>query len=174
MIKIRQADIRDLEVLALLGRITWAETFGSLFTRWEDVQNYVDENFSIESIKSFIENPKVYFWIAYFNNLPIGYAKIEMDVVTNNINGKKVCQLRNIYVLNDFHSKKVGSLLWSSMLVKVLELNCDTMWLSVLHSNTKAINFYLKNNFYNKGAFDLKIGAESFIMNIMIREFNNS
>lgn len=174
MIKIKKADIEDIEVLALLGRTTWIETFSSLFKKREDIQNYADEHFSIENTKLFVDNPNAYFWIAYVNDLPIGYAKIEMNTVSDHIKGKNVCKLINFYVLSDFHSKKIGSLLWANILEKINELNCDTMWLAVLHTNTKAINFYLKHDFYKDDAFDLKIGDESFVMNIMIKDVKNN
>ncbi len=172
LIEIKQANVKDLEVLALMGRITWAETFGSLFKRRKDVKDYVDNNFSISEIKSFLENPNTYFWLAYFNGFPVGYAKIENNVESELVQGKNVCKLRNIYVLNDFHSKKIGLGLWNMMLEKVKELKCDKIWLSVLHTNNKAINFYKENEFYNVGDFQLKIGIDSFIMNIMVRECN--
>ncbi|WP_040278025.1 GNAT family N-acetyltransferase [Psychroserpens damuponensis] len=172
-IKIKQADIKDLEVLALLGRLTWIETFSSLFKKRIHVQEYADENFSIETIKSFIDNPNAYFWIAYVNDLPIGYAKIEMNVVSDHVKGKNVCKLINLYVFSDFHSKKIGRLLWSNILNKVNALDCDKMWLAVLSTNIKAINFYLKNDFYNDDAFDLNIGDERFVMNIMVKDFKN-
>ncbi|PKA81982.1 acetyltransferase (GNAT) family protein [Ulvibacter sp. MAR_2010_11] len=171
-IEIKQANENDLEILALLGRITWAETFGKLFRREKDVKDYGDTNFSISEIRSSLENPNVYFWIAYFYEFPVGYAKIENLIDSKLVQGKTVCKLRNIYVLNDFHSKRIGLGLWNRMLEKVKELKCDKMWLSVLHSNDKAINFYKENDFYKVGDFNLKIGIDSFIMNIMVRELN--
>ncbi|MFC4720933.1 GNAT family N-acetyltransferase [Geojedonia litorea] len=169
-IEIKHADHQDLELLALLGRVTWAETFGTLFQREKDVKDYVDTNFSISAIKSYLENPNTYFWLAYYNGFPVGYAKIENHVKTELVQGTKVCKLRNIYVLKDFHSKKIGLALWSIMLEKVKELQCDKIWLAVLHTNDKAIKFYKDNEFYTVGDFNLNIGIDSFIMNIMVRE----
>ncbi|MDW5289632.1 GNAT family N-acetyltransferase [Formosa sp. PL04] len=172
MIEIKQASEHDVEVLALLGRVTWIETFGALFHNWEDVQDYANETFSIKTLRSFIENPKGKIWVAYYNGIPIGYSKIELGAESDQVKGNNICKLVNIYVLHDFHSKKIGSLLLSKVLDEVVGLQCDKLWLSVLHTNTKAINLYKKNNFYTAGTFDYIIGANSFIMNTMVRDFN--
>lgn len=170
-IKIKQADKNDYEILALLGRITWKETFASLFRRKEDVKNYADNNFSISIVKSFLENPNANFWIAYLNEFPVGYAKIEMHVDSDVVKGKNVCKLHNFYVLNEFHSMRIGLQLWNKILERVKEQKCDKMWLSVLHTNDKAIQFYKENNFSRVGDFNFEIGIDSFLMNVMVREF---
>ncbi len=157
LIEIKQANVNDIELLALIGRITWAETFGSLFRRSEDVKNYVDKNFSICTVKTFLEHPNTYFWIAYYNKFPVGYAKIEMHVDSDLVRGQNICKLCNIYVLRDFHSKRIGLGLWNMMLEKVKDKQCDKMWLSVLHSNDKAINFYKKMLFIMLGILILKL-----------------
>ncbi|WP_229720468.1 GNAT family N-acetyltransferase [Winogradskyella helgolandensis] len=171
MITIKQAEKNDYEILALLGRTTWKETFAALFRRKEDAKNYADHNFSISMVKSFLKNPNAHFWIAYVNEFPVGYAKIEMHTDSEFVKGKNTCKLHNFYVLNDFHSMKIGLKLWNKILEKVKEQKCDNMWLSVLHTNDKAIQFYKENNFNRVANYDFEIGIDSFLMHIMVREF---
>ena len=170
-IKIKKADKNDYEVIALLGRITWKETFASLFRKKEDANDYADNHFSISIVKSFLENPNAYFWIAYLNEFPVGYAKIEMYADSDIVKGKNVCKLHDFYVLNDFHSMKIGLKLWNKILEKVKEQKCDKMWLSVLHANDKAIKFYKENDFFKASDFNFEIGIDTFLMNVMVRDF---
>ena len=48
------------------------------------------------------------------------------------------------------------------LLKKAKELNFNKIWLSVLNSNERAINFYKKNGFEKIGNHDFQIGKENF------------
>ena len=47
MIRIQKAKTQDLEILALLGRLTWAESHGQYIDDKNDIPKYLNENFSI-------------------------------------------------------------------------------------------------------------------------------
>ena len=57
---------------------------------------------------------------------------------------------------------KIGFELQDHLLKKAKELNFNKVWLSVLNSNERAINFYKKNRFEKIGNHDFQIGKENF------------
>ena len=161
-IEIRLANKEDAQFIALLGRITFTETFGHFFRDKQDLLNYYNSTFSIEKIENGISKPNNVFWIAFANRLPVGYAKLKLNSKSEFIADENICQLQKIYVLKDFLSMKIGFELQNRLLKKAKEKGFSKIWLSVLDSNEQAINFYIKNGFMEIGNHDFQIGKENF------------
>jgi|GEM_PF-708870 len=143
-IEIRLAEKQDAQFIALLGRTTFTETFGHFFRDQKDLIDYYNLTFSVQKIEDGIKKPNNLFWIAFVNRLPVGYAKLKLNSSSEFIESKEVCQLQKIYVLKDFLSMKIGFELQDRLLKKAKALNFNKIWLSVLNSNERAINFYKK------------------------------
>lgn len=161
-IEIRLAKEEDAQFIALLGRVTFTETFGHLFRDQNDLIDYYNYTFSVQKIEDGMKKQNNIFWIAFVNRLPVGYAKLKLDSKSEFIDSKDVCQLQKIYVLKDFLSMKIGFELQDSLLKKAKELNFGKVWLSVLNSNERAVNFYKKTGFQKIGNHDFQIGKENF------------
>ena len=161
-LEIRLARKEDAPFIALLGRTTFTETFGHFFRDQQDLIDYYNSTFSVQKIEAGIEKPNNLFWIAFANRLPVGYAKLKLHSNSEFLDSKEVCQLQKIYVLKDFLSMKIGFGLQDLLLKKAKELNFNKVWLSVLNSNERAINFYKKNGFEKIGNHDFQIGKENF------------
>ena len=161
-IEIRLAKKEDAQFIALLGRTTFTETFGHLFRDQKDLIDYYNLTFSVQKIEDGMKKQNNIFWIAFVNRLPVGYAKLKLHSCSEFIESKDVCQLQKIYVLKDFLSMRIGFELQDSLLKKAKELGFNKVWLSVLNSNERAINFYKKNGFEKIGNHDFQIGKENF------------
>ena len=160
--EIRLAKKEDAPFIALLGRITFTETFGHFFRDQKDLIDYYNLTFSVQKIEAGIEKPNNVFWVAFVNRLPVGYAKLKLHSPSEFIESTSVCQLQKIYVLKGFLSMKIGFELQNSLLEKAKELTFDHVWLSVLNSNERAIDFYKKGGFEEIGNHDFQIGKENF------------
>lgn len=171
-ITIRIAIVADAEYISLLGRVTFTETFGHLFNDRQDLIAYYERTFSVQKIRNGIKNPNNIFWLAFVNELPVGYAKLKLDSPSNFINSPRVSQLQKIYILKDFLSLKIGYELQNKMLLKATKHKSDHIWLSVLESNHKAITFYQKNQFHEVGNHDFQIGKEIFSFNVMSKKLD--
>jgi ribosomal protein S18 acetylase RimI-like enzyme len=169
-IEIRLANKHDAQSIALLGRITFTETFGRLFRVRKDLLNYYDAKFSVEKLETSITTPSNIFWIAFVNCLPVGYAKLKLNSKSELIDTENICQLQKIYVLKDFLSMKIEFQLQKLLLEKAKELKFEKIWLSVLHSNERAINFYKKNKFEKVGNHGFQIGKEHFEFIVMSKD----
>ena len=162
MLEIRKAHVDDASFIALLGRITFTETFGHLFRYKEDLTDYFNETFSVEKMAMGLQKAENIFWIAFEDKLPVGYAKLKLYSKSPFLDSENVCQLQKIYVLKDFLSQKVGLKLQYELLAEAQKRKFEQIWLSVLHSNERAIQFYAKNGFREIGKHDFQIGRENF------------
>ena len=170
MTSIVLAQESDAEFIALLGRMTFTESFGHLFRDKNDLLEYYERTFSVQKLRNSITKPKTVYWIAKANDLPVGYAKLKLDYESEFIRSESICQLQKIYVLKDLLSMKVGLKLQNALLDKAKDLGFDKIWLSVYVGNERAINFYLKNDFNHIGDHKFVIGQEEFDFIAMVKQ----
>lgn len=166
-IQARIANDKDIEYIALLGRVTFTETFGHLFRDKRDLLTYCHKTFSVEKIAQSIAKPHTHFWIAFVNRLPVGYAKLKLKSPSEFIDSKNTSQLQKIYVLQDFLSMNIGFELQRQLLEKARKEKSETIWLSVLKENLRATKFYLKHGFVEVGEHGFQIGKEHFDFTVM-------
>lgn len=171
-IEIRIATTDDAAHIALLGRITFQETFGHLFNDEQDLLDYYDATFAVDKIENSFSKPNNVYWIAFVDRLPVGYAKLKLNSKSAFISDSAICQLQKIYVLKDFLAMKIGYALQNLLLDKVKTEGFNQVWLSVLHTNERAIRFYLKNGFQKIGTHDFQIGKENFNFIAMSKHFS--
>lgn len=167
MKSIRIADENDAEHIASLGKITFEQTFGHLFEDKQDLVQYLDKTFSVAKIESSLQKVNNVYWIATYDNEPVGYAKLKLNSTSPFLKSESTSQLQKIYVLKDFISKKIGKELTNALLTKAKEKGSNEIWLSVLNENFKAIQFYKKGDFKVVGEHDFQIGKESFDFVVM-------
>jgi ribosomal protein S18 acetylase RimI-like enzyme len=162
MIKIKKATEADTDVLALLGRLTWAESHGHYVEDKSDVSKYLNENFSVSKMKQEIKDPKKLFYIIYADDLPVGYGKLIINAINESVASQNCCQLQRIFILNEFIPLKIGKLLLSFLVEQVKALQLDTMWLTVYIKNDRAIRFYEKNEFKNVGNLNFIVNGKAY------------
>ncbi len=75
------------------------------------------------------------------------YSELERPSNRENIKAEVECEIYNIAVKREFQNRGIGNKLLDKLVLLTKENNCQSIWLEVRHSNTKAINFYQKNNF---------------------------
>ena len=167
MINIRKADIDDVITISNLGRITFSDTFESFFNNKNDLFAYLEDTFSQKSIQNSILKAESIYWIAFYDNTPIGYAKVKLDFVSQLIIPPKACYLDKIYVVKAFISKGIGMELHKTLMHEVTSLKYQHIWLSVLKENQKAINFYQKNGYQAIDIYSQNIGSQKFEFVVM-------
>jgi ribosomal protein S18 acetylase RimI-like enzyme len=170
-IAIRKATTEDVIALALLCRVTFREAFGHLF---EDTQNLIDyfaKSFSISALTDKINDNNNVYWLAFSDNLPVGYAKLIKRSPSKFIQDSQVSELQRIYVLNDFLNQKIGHQLQDAVFDEVKAIGAKHLWLSVYVDNLKAIRFYRKYAFNQLGTHTFNILKQSFEFSVMCKAF---
>ncbi|BAO76739.1 GNAT family N-acetyltransferase [Winogradskyella sp. PG-2] len=162
MIKIKQAQEADIDVLALLARLTWAESHGHYIEDKNDLLKYLNKNFSVSKTTQDINNPKQIFYIVYVNDLPVGYAKLILNAENESVVSQNNCRLERIFILNDFIPLKIGKQLLHFVEEEAKKLLLDTIWLTVYIKNSRAIRFYEKNEFKNVGDINFIVSGKAY------------
>jgi ribosomal protein S18 acetylase RimI-like enzyme len=162
MIKIKTAKEADTDVLALLGRLTWAESHGHYIDDKDNLLKYLNSNFSVSKTKQEINNPKNLFYIIYVDDLPVGYAKLIVNAINESVASKNTCRLERIFIQNEFIPLKIGQQLLTFVEEKAKALQLDTMWLTVYIKNKRAIRFYERNEFKNVGKLNFIVSGVEY------------
>ncbi len=164
-IEIKKATIANLIQLQEIGQLTFSETFSSTNSE-ENMQQYSEEGFSIEKVTAELQNPDSEFYLATLNETVIGYLKINFGRAQTELKDDKALEIERIYVLHQFHGKKVGQLLYDQAIQIAQQKKADYVWLGVWEENPRAIQFYTKNGFveFDKHIFVLGDDEQTDIM----------
>jgi len=156
MIEIKKANIKDLSTIQDISIRSFTETFSEINTS-ENMEKYLKESFNTAQLTLEINNPDSPFYIAYWDNEPVGYLKLNLGNAQTETVEDETIEIQRIYVLKDFHGKKLGQLLLDQAIKTAQEYQVDYAWLGVWEENHRAIQFYAKNGFvtFDKHVFTL-------------------
>ncbi|WP_410006732.1 N-acetyltransferase family protein [Aequorivita nionensis] len=163
--KIRKVNIKDIEKLKEIGKLTFAETFSSENSE-DNMREYLENGFSTEKLTTELTDQNAEFYFAELDGKTIGYLKINVGQSQTEIKDKNALEIERIYVLKEFHGKKVGQILYDKAIELAKEKNVDYVWLGVWEQNLRAIRFYEKNGFvaFDKHVFKLGNDEQTDIM----------
>jgi len=170
MIEIRKVNISQAKLLADLSRITYVESHGHFIEDKNDLKNYIDKAFSITKIEQELLNDNGLFYVAYYEDTPVGYVKMELYAKHEEIESKNICRLERIYVLSDFLHLKIGQKLIDFVEKKAQTLMIDTMWLTVYIENQRAIRFYQKNGFQEVGSYNFMVNKTNYVNTVFAKQ----
>jgi len=161
-LQIRPAQPADAAVIALLGRITFAETFGHLFVGEEtDLAQYLERTFGVAKIERSLDKASNAYWLAAVDRLPVGYAKLKLGSAPSGGQQKDADQLQKIYVLQSFLGQGIGAALMQPI-IGAARQRASFLWLDVLRENARAIEFYERFGFHALGEDTYAIGVRTF------------
>lgn len=161
----RRITIEDLEKLQIIGRQTFKETFSESNSE-VNMKIYLEEGFSKEKLTAELEDKNSEFYFAVFNDVVIGYLKVNFGMSQTELKDNKALEIERIYVLKEFHGKSVGQLLYNKA-IEIAKLKKSAyVWLGVWEENPRAISFYKKNGFieFDKHIFKLGNDEQTDIM----------
>ncbi|MDV7695957.1 GNAT family N-acetyltransferase [Chryseobacterium soli] len=162
---IQTAGIKDLETIQNIGRQTFSETFSENNSE-EAMKKYLEESFSTEKVRSELNNPDSHFFIAWEEDNPVGYLKVNSGKAQTEMQDETSLEIERIYVKKSHHGKKVGQLLYDQALKTARSLQKSYLWLGVWEQNERALNFYRKNGFveFDKHIFVLGDDEQTDLM----------
>jgi ribosomal protein S18 acetylase RimI-like enzyme len=158
-VKIRKINIDHLSQLQKIGKTTFAETFAEHNTK-EDLEKYLDESFSNEKLSSELNSPHSSFYFAEIDNNVVGYLKINFGASQTELKDNKAVEIERIYVLQAYHGKKIGQLLFNKAIEIAKEHKANYVWLGVWEENHRALQFYKKNGFVQFDTHIFKLGND--------------
>lgn len=148
---IRRAIISDVALISQLSEVTFFDTFNGTCTD-ADMNGFIEEYFNEKQVQSELQDPNDFYFVAFVNDLAAGYIRIkeeqsDVEIIKN----KKGIELKRIYVLKEYHSKKIGAALMKFALNFAADKSYELLWLGVWEHNERAIQFYKKFGFEDTG-----------------------
>ncbi len=168
-IAIKKAGIADIATLQKIGTQTFIETFAGVNSP-ENIADYVAHSFNSTQLKAELNNPDSHFFIAILNQEAIGYLKINFGKAQTELLNENALEVQRIYVLKQYHGKKVGQLFMDEVIKIVQQKSVEYIWLGVWEENHKAIAFYAKNGFVVFDQHVFKLGEDIQTDLLMKRE----
>jgi len=164
-VSIKKATRNDVGQLQKIAGQTFYETFSAGNTE-ENMTKYLAEAFSVEKLTGELNNRNFEFFFAALDNKIIGYLKLNFGQSQTELQDDNAIEIERIYVLKDFHGKKVGQLLYNKAIQIARQKNANYIWLGVWEENRRAISFYRKNGFveFDKHIFKLGNDEQTDIM----------
>lgn len=156
---INTASTEDFETIQSLGRQTFSETFAESNSE-EAMNTYLEESFSTEKMESELSNPYSYFFIAWEEEVAVGYLKLNSGPAQTELQDDTSLEIERIYVKKSHHGQKVGQLLYNKALETARLLNKTYLWLGVWEENLRALQFYRKNGFEEFGIHTFRLGND--------------
>ena len=172
LIEVKQVTLKEIEQLQEIGRKTFYETFSAGNTE-ENMKKYLEEGFSKEKLIGELSNPNSEIYFATLHNNVIGYLKLNVGQSQTELKDEGALEIERIYVLKEFHGKKVGQILYEKAMEVARQKNADYVWLGVWEENPRAINFYKKNGFEECDKHILKLGDDEqtdIMMKLKLKE----
>jgi len=172
-ISIKYAEPSDAELIADISRQTFYDTFAAVNTK-EDMEKFMNEQFSRESLIKEVGAPGNLFLLAYDGNEPLGYVRIREGEKRSEFNNFSSIEIARIYAIQQSIGKGVGKALMEECLRIATEMNRDIIWLGVWEKNFRAIEFYRKWGFEKFAEHDFILGNDVQTDWLMSRKVENS
>ena len=149
----------ELKVLQDISIQTFVDTFASYNTE-EDMKQYLEKSFSLQQLTTELNTTGAEFYFARLVEQVIGYIKINTGKAQTELQDDHALEIERIYVLQAYHGKQVGQLLYESAIRIARERALEYVWLGVWEKNARALRFYEKNGFLPFGKHIFKLGND--------------
>lgn len=156
---IRRATLDDAATLADLGRVTFINAFGHLYTP-EDLQAFIEESHSVDAYARALANPACALWMAESEGLAIGYAQAGPCGLPHAEAQPGDGELKRLYMLPSAQNSGVGVGLLQVALDWLERDGPRTLWISVWSENYGAQRFYGRHGFEHAGEYEFIVGEQ--------------
>jgi|SRR3989344_387392 len=155
-IKIRNANIKDTEILIEIGARTFFEAYINRKNK-AGIESYIKKYLSSKNISEELKSPSNIFLIALSDNMPIGYAKLRKNGIPGGL-GKKSIEIERMYLIKEKIGKGIGKIVMKKCLDIARKKGYKIVWLGVWEQHINAIGFYKRFEFKKFGEQKFKFG----------------
>jgi ribosomal protein S18 acetylase RimI-like enzyme len=156
---IREAGWKDAELLVELGKRSFHEAFAAQ-TSPEDMAAHLRTTFSLDDIKTQLDDKDTVYLIVDLQAEPAGYAYLYPTQPPAAIKDPMAIQLIRFYLLEKCYGLGVGNTLMQSCLTESSARGYRTVWLSSWELNGRANAFYRRWHFKVVGRQPFVIGSD--------------
>lgn len=156
----REPTSADVEGLCELGRATFIETFGNLYTA-RDLGDFLVKAFGPTGLPAEFADPRYAFRIAEADGSMVGYCKVGPPYLPAPDDGRSKCELRQLYILKDWHGVGIAQVLMDWAIAWAKAGGWQDMYLSVFSENPRAQKLYRNYGFEKACEFEFMVGEQA-------------
>ena len=164
MIDYRDGGAGDAALMSRIGKQTFVETFGHLYTP-ENLAAFL-ANHSEENWLGELTSPAFAVRIAEEEGEAAGFAKVGPPSLPFEVTGP-TAELRQLYVLKPWHGAGIAHALMDWAIEEARRRGAEQMFLSVFVDNHRARRFYDRYGFEAVGTYDFMVGTHADLDIIM-------
>ena len=155
LIEIKKIDSRSAEALSSLAKSIYVHHYAHLWLVG-GMDWYINEfAYPVSKIKSEIEDENCLHYIAYINNKPVGYLKINIDAAIEGGDKKEGIELERIYIDTKAVNKGLGTYLMNFVFDIAKSYQKRYIFLKAMDTAQLAMQFYAKMGYELVGSFGL-------------------
>lgn len=141
---IQQATPGDTDLIIQIGRDTYLEHFSEL---WFDIDSFLDEDFTPASVDFCLRHPELHqYWLAFVDDEIAGFAKLNLNKLAAH-QAFPGLEIQKIYIKKAFTNQQIGKHLVDQCIRVATLYEQPVIWLDVLKTNQRALQFYQRNGF---------------------------
>ena len=154
-IQIKPVTVTDLLILKDIAIQSYSDHYLHL---WYDGGDwYLKKCFTLAVLEEEFNNENSSFFIAWLNNEPAGFLKINKHAAWGEINAKDGLELERVYLTKAASGKGIGKKFMDITIGMAIDLNKKFVWLKAMDSSRGAIAFYHKMGFELCGTQHLNV-----------------
>jgi diamine N-acetyltransferase len=159
----------DAAALAAFAARTFEDTFGPQ-NRPEDLRAHLSQAFGIAQQTQELLNPDMVTLLGFDDATLVAFAQVKRQGPPAGIDIDAPVELHRFYVDRSAHGKGVAQQLMCAVHSAAREFGGDTLWLGVWEHNPRAIAFYQKVGFVDRGSHDFFVGQDRQTDRVLVAE----
>lgn len=171
---LRSPTLADSNSLAQLGRDTFVDAFGNLYSA-EDLSSYLDQTHSNDRIAHNIANPNLIYQLIVDrqDDRLLGYCKLSLKSGLDYDPGSaRLIELSQFYLRSELFGTGAADQLMAWALDIARQRSCDEIILSVFSENIRAQKFYSRHGFEHIADTVFMVGNQADHEFLFLRKFS--
>ena len=156
----RTPTMADLDALCALGRETFVETFGHLYSD-ADRDHFLVTVFGPGGMPQEFADPAFALQIAEADGAMVGYCKVGPVTMDLDTGGRRSLELRQLYVRGTHQGSGIAVALMDWGLAELKRRGAEDVYLSVWSENKRAKRFYARYGFVEVGRNRFMVGDQA-------------
>jgi len=151
---------KDNHKILEIGKATFYDAFGPPLNTEENIQKYLEQNFTLEKITQEILHPESQFYFVTYQKEIVGYIKLNFGSAQTKIIADGALEIERVYIIKPFQQLGIGSYVFDWILNIAKKHKINFVWLGVWNNNLRAIKFYKKNGFTPFDSHPFMLGSD--------------
>ena len=170
-LEIRRATAADAAALAAFA----ASVFRAAYAPDNDpadVELHVTRTYCADRQAGEIATPGCCYLLALEGTAIVGYAYLQLGATHPAVTATTPCEIRRFYVDPSRHGQGVATMLMTEAVVEARRSGAQTLWLSAWERNPRALRFYAKQGFADRGRTTFLLGSSAQTDRLLVRELS--